>query len=121
MAKSTYEGHIPLTRAKSKKSFRLGYDLRTQLELKTMLWPAIILIAIFDFVPMYGLLMAFKAYDPLTGAKGIFTSQWNQFENFHVYFPEFRVLAHGEKYARNQSLWVTDRDPGNPDVRSVDE
>ena len=89
MAKSTYEGHIPLTRAKSKKSFRLGYDLRTQLELKTMLWPAIILIAIFDFVPMYGLLMAFKAYDPLTGAKGIFTSQWNQFENFLGIFRNF--------------------------------
>jgi putative aldouronate transport system permease protein len=89
MAKSAYEGHIPLARAKSKKSFRLGHDLRTQLELKTMLWPAIILIVIFDFVPMYGLLMAFKAYDPFTGIKGIFTSQWNNFENFMFIFRHF--------------------------------
>ena len=89
MAKSANEGHIPLARAKSKKSFRLGYDLRTQLELKTMLWPAIILLAIFDFVPMYGLLMAFKAYDPITGVKGIFTSQWNNFENFMSVFRNF--------------------------------
>ena len=54
-----------------------------------MLWPAIILIAIFDFIPMYGLLMAFKAYDPITGVKGIFTSQWNNFENFMMIFRNF--------------------------------
>ncbi|MDF2648293.1 MAG: protein lplB [Paenibacillus sp.] len=90
MARSAYEGHIPEARAnKSKKSFRLGYDFRTQFELKTMLWPAIIIIIIFDFVPMYGLLMAFKAYDPITGAKGIFTSQWNNFENFMTIFHHF--------------------------------
>ena len=87
MAKAPYEGDIPLANIKRKKSFRLGHDLRTQLELKTMLWPAIIIIAIFDFIPMYGLLMAFKAYDPITGVKGIFTSQWNNFENFMSDFP----------------------------------
>ena len=120
MAKSTYEGHIPLTRAKSKKSFRLGYDLRTQLELKTMLWPAIILIAIFDFVPMYGLLMAFKAYDPLTVAKAFLRVNGTSSRTFMGIFRNFEFWPM-VKYARNQSLWVTDRDPGNPDVRSVDE
>jgi putative aldouronate transport system permease protein len=90
MAKSVDEVHIPSERTKkSRKSFRLGHDLRTQLELKTMLWPAVILITIFDFVPMYGLLMAFKAYDPITGIKGIFTSQWNNFENFLGVFYHF--------------------------------
>jgi putative aldouronate transport system permease protein len=89
MAKNANEGHIPSATAKSKKPFRLGYDLRTQLELKTMLWPAVILLAIFDFTPMYGLLMAFKAYDPISGVKGIFTSQWNNFENFMSVFRNF--------------------------------
>ncbi|MDQ0901147.1 sugar ABC transporter permease [Paenibacillus sp. V4I7] len=94
MARSAYKGHIPEARAnKSKKSFRLGYDFRTQFELKTMLWPAIIIIFIFDFVPMYGLLMAFKAYDPITGIKGIFTSQWNNFENFMTFFHHFEFWA----------------------------
>ena len=54
-----------------------------------MLWPAIIMIVIFDFIPMSGLLMAFKAYDPITGFKGIFTSQWNNFENFMMIFRHF--------------------------------
>ncbi|MFC5467955.1 ABC transporter permease [Cohnella suwonensis] len=71
------------------KSYKLGHDFRTQFELKTMLWPAVLLIAIFDFAPMYGLLMAFKAYDPLSGVKGIFTSQWNDFENFKTIFNHF--------------------------------
>lgn len=94
MARSAYEGHIPEAKAnKSKKSFRLGYDFRTQLELKTMLWPAIILIIVFDFFPMYGLLMAFKAYDPISGIKGIFTSQWNNFDNFMTIFHHFQFWS----------------------------
>lgn len=91
MANTAYEEHIPSvrTKSKSKKAYRLGYDFRTQLELKAMLWPAVILVIIFDFVPMYGLLMAFKSYDPITGIKGIFTSQWNNFENFTYIFHHF--------------------------------
>ncbi|WP_233531385.1 ABC transporter permease [Paenibacillus alkalitolerans] len=89
MAQSAYEGGIPSAKTKNKKSYKLGHDFRTQFELKTMLWPAIILVTIFDFVPMYGLLMAFKAYDPITGIKGIFTSQWNNFENFMTIFRHF--------------------------------
>ncbi len=89
MAKGAIEGGIPTANIKRKKSFRLGHDLRTQLELMTMLWPAIIMIVIFDFIPMSGLLMAFKAYDPITGFKGIFTSQWNNFENFMTIFRHF--------------------------------
>ncbi len=89
MAKGATQGGIPTANIKRKKSFRLGHDFRTQLELKTMLWPAIIMIVIFDFIPMYGLLMAFKAYDPISGFKGIFTSQWNNFENFMTIFRHF--------------------------------
>ncbi|MBW4080003.1 sugar ABC transporter permease [Paenibacillus sp. S150] len=76
-------------RVKRKKPFKLGHDIRTQTELAVMLWPAVILIFIFSFVPMYGLLMAFKAYDPITGVKGIFTSQWNHFDNFKFVFRHF--------------------------------
>ncbi|MBW5445282.1 ABC transporter permease subunit [Cohnella sp. CFH 77786] len=72
------------------KPYKLGHDFRTQLELKIMLWPAIMIIFIFNFVPLYGLLLAFKHYDPLTGVKGIFTSPWNHFENFRLVFDNFQ-------------------------------
>ena len=75
---------------KKRKAHVLGHDLRTQLELKIMLWPSVLLIAIFQFSPLFGLLMAFKRYDPFTGVKGIFTSSWSGFENFAIIFDNFQ-------------------------------
>ncbi|QKS48771.1 sugar ABC transporter permease (plasmid) [Paenibacillus cellulosilyticus] len=72
------------------KSFKLGYDFRTQLELKTMLLPAVLFIFLFDFTPLFGLIMAFKNYDPVMGVKGIFTSDWNNFTHFKRVFENFQ-------------------------------
>lgn len=79
-----------LDRVKKRKAHVLGHDLRTQLELKVMLWPAVLLIIVFNFFPLFGLIMAFKKYDPFSGIKGIFTSQWNNFENFTIVFESFQ-------------------------------
>ncbi|MBD2871043.1 ABC transporter permease [Paenibacillus arenilitoris] len=73
-----------------RKGYSLGYDFRTQLELNIMIWPAIILICVFSFFPFFGLLMAFKSYDPITGIKGIFTSPWNHFQHFTLIFDNFQ-------------------------------
>lgn len=81
---------VGLDGVKKRKAHVLGHDLRTQLELKLMLWPGVLFIAIFNFFPLFGLLMAFKKYDPLTGLKGIFTSEWNNFENFTMIFDNFQ-------------------------------
>jgi putative aldouronate transport system permease protein len=76
--------------AQRKKSYRFGYDFRTQFELKLMLWPAVFLIFLFDFTPLFGLLMAFKSYEPILGVKGIFTSDWNHFQHFSRLFQNFQ-------------------------------
>lgn len=81
---------VGLDGVKKRKAHVLGHDLRTQLELKLMLWPGVLFIAIFNFFPLFGLLMAFKEYDPFTGLKGIFTSEWNNFENFTMIFDNFQ-------------------------------
>jgi putative aldouronate transport system permease protein len=72
-----------------KKNYKLGHNFKTQLELRIMLWPSIFLIFIFIFIPLFGLIMAFKDYDPISGIKGIFTSRWNNFENFTLIFRNF--------------------------------
>lgn len=72
------------------KGYRLGYDTRTQFELLVMLWPAVILIFLFSFVPLFGLTMAFKNYDPVMGLRGIFTSDWNNFQHFTRVFDNFQ-------------------------------
>ena len=89
MLAGTGEQNAVLARTRTKNGFKLGYDFRTQLELKIMLWPSVLLIFVFNFVPLFGLVMAFKEYDPISGVAGIFTSPWNNFANFKVIFQNF--------------------------------
>ncbi len=52
--------------------------------------PIVIYYLIFSYVPMYGIVLAFKEFDY---SKGILGSPWNQFENFRLVFgnPEFSI------------------------------
>ncbi|MGO4106558.1 ABC transporter permease [Paenibacillus sp. YAF4_2] len=75
---------------KKQKGFALQSDLRTQTELAIMIGPGVISIILFSFLPLFGLLMAFKHYDPISGVKGIFTSPWNHFDNFKLIFDNFQ-------------------------------
>ncbi len=45
--------------------------------------PAVLIVFAFKYLPMGGLVMAFKDYKPLMG---IFASPWNGFENFMFFF-----------------------------------
>ncbi|WFR56829.1 ABC transporter permease subunit [Anaerocolumna sp. AGMB13025] len=48
-----------------------------------MILPAVIYTLIFSYIPMAGIVMAFKKY---TYAGGIFNSPWNGFKNFEFFF-----------------------------------
>ncbi|WP_139070115.1 ABC transporter permease [Bacillus sp. FJAT-27225] len=53
-----------------------------------MVWPGIILVFIFAYIPMYGVLMAFQDYNIF---KGMLNSEWVGFKHFVMFFesPEF--------------------------------
>ena len=77
-----------------KRSF--GFTAKLKLKksgfLIAMIIPAIVFYAIFCYVPMYGILMAFQKYYPKLG---IFGSKWIGFENFKIIFEDpgfWRVL-----------------------------
>ena len=77
-----------------KRSFGFTAKLRFKKSgfLIAMIIPAIIFYAIFCYVPMYGILMAFQKYYPKLG---IFGSKWIGFENFRIIFEDpgfWRVL-----------------------------
>lgn len=57
-----------------------------------MLIPAIVLTFVFCYIPLYGILITFKDYDPLLGVWG---SEWIGFEHFEVLFadPYFSQLV----------------------------
>jgi len=52
-------------------------------QLYVMIAPAVILILIFAYIPMFGLQIAFRDYNPI---QGIWGSPWVGFENFRWFF-----------------------------------
>lgn len=69
---------------KKKKSFFKQY--LEQLDAQSMLWPGLLCMIIFSYIPMYGIIIAFKRYSIYTpGIEGIFSAPWIGLK----YFQEF--------------------------------
>lgn len=60
-----------------------GHELKKNRALFTMLIPALVVIIIFAYLPMSGLVLAFKNY---RYDQGVFGSAWNGLENFRYLF-----------------------------------
>lgn len=71
---------------KQKKNYRLGYDIASQLQMHGMMLPGAVLIVLFNIIPLFGLILAFKNYKVTDGILGIFTSPWYGFQNFKIIF-----------------------------------
>lgn len=65
------------------KKKKKDYALRGNLELLMLTLPGIIMLLIFHYLPMFGIPIAFKDYNPNLG---IYKSPWNGFENFEYFF-----------------------------------
>lgn len=66
---------------------RLGWRIRLRRDrsLLIMVVPAIVLLVVFNYAPMFGLLTAFQYYDPLVG---VWNSEWAGFDQFHQLFAD---------------------------------
>jgi len=53
-------------------------------------FPGIFFIILFSYLPMFGILIAFKEYNPV---KGIWGSKWNGFKNFEFFFKSNAALT----------------------------
>lgn len=71
---------------KKNKNYRLGYDKGTQMQLHLMMLPGTLLILLFNIIPLFGLILAFKFYKVTDGIAGIFTSPFYGFQNFKIIF-----------------------------------
>lgn len=78
--------NVPLTRSKSK--FRRFIE---QWEVQSMIWPGIIFILIFSYIPMWGVLLAFKEYDIFQGP---LKSPWVGLRQFELFFksPDLAIV-----------------------------
>lgn len=73
---------------KSNKSRRF-VRWRKSAPLFILLAPAVIILAVFAYAPMYGLLIAFKDYSP---ALGVFGSPWVGLKNFDTFFHSYQFV-----------------------------
>ncbi|WP_438348528.1 ABC transporter permease [Paenibacillus sp. FA6] len=62
--------------------YKFKERLQSQWQLQAMIWPSIILMIVFSFVPMLGLIIAFQDYSPLSGFIG---SGFLGLENFKAF------------------------------------
>ena len=76
---------------KTEKQVTLWERIKKQKLLLLMTVPGLVLTFIFKYIPMYGVLIAFKDYNPL---KGILGSEWVGFEEFTKFLssPNFGIL-----------------------------
>lgn len=58
-------------------------DVKHNRTLLLMIAPAVLFFFVFSYLPMAGIVLAFKEYD---FSKGIFGSPWNGFKNFEFFF-----------------------------------
>ncbi|MFY9176789.1 MAG: ABC transporter permease subunit [Caldicoprobacterales bacterium] len=54
-----------------------------------LLIPGLLYLIIFHYIPMFGIIISFKDYQPFMGVKGIFTSQWVGFKHFQKFFNSY--------------------------------
>ena len=57
--------------------------IRESISMGILAIPGIIFLLIFNYLPMFGIVIAFKNFKPL---KGIMGSEWNGFDNFKYFF-----------------------------------
>lgn len=55
-----------------------------------LLLPAVVLLFMFTYIPMYGIQIAFKDFTPKMGIEG---SPWVWFEHFQTFFNSFQVKS----------------------------
>ena len=69
------------------KLYRAGRGIRRNWGLYLLLLPAVVLLFCFNYLPMYGVQIAFKEFSPSQGIQG---SPWVGLENFQKFFNSFQ-------------------------------
>ena len=87
---------------KQKNNF-LG-KLKRYRVLLLMLLPAVLYVILFNYIPMAGIVLAFKKYNYVDG---IFGSPWNGVDNFRFFFKSGQAW----KVTRNTFLLITYKRP----------
>jgi putative aldouronate transport system permease protein len=67
----------------------LRYRLKEQITLQSMIWPALLVLIVFAYFPMYGIIVAFKDYKFTTG---ILASPWVGLKHFAAFLSDPKLF-----------------------------
>lgn len=89
MAQATTEQKMRLE-PQPKRQKNIFTRILNQWDIQLMVWPGLVLIFVFAYLPMYGILTAFMDYSIFTGGN-IWANPWVGFKHFEMFFdsPEF--------------------------------
>ncbi|MCM3746420.1 ABC transporter permease subunit [Paenibacillus pasadenensis] len=82
------------------KPFKISYRFKAQFELQSMVWPGLLFVFIFAYLPMYGVMIAFQQFD-------FFTLIENANANIFKIFAssEFVGLQNFKEFIHDDSFW----------------
>lgn len=79
------KGKVIGNKTKAEENRIINGKLKQQLELQSMIIPGLLLIIIFAYIPLCGIVVAFKDYNLYTG---IINSPWVGFKHFQAFFSD---------------------------------
>ncbi len=67
----------------------LSAQFKKQLPFHVFVWLGLLFLFVFNYLPMFGILMAFKEYKITSGISGIFTSDWAGLTYFKEFYHDY--------------------------------
>lgn len=64
-----------------------------QKQIQTFVWAGLLFLFVFNFVPMFGIIMAFENYSIADGVKGLFTSEWVGLKYFREFVNDYNFFS----------------------------
>ncbi len=86
------------------KAKKLWKRLKKEKTVQLYVLLGMVFLFVFKYIPMFGIIIAFKDYQLKTGIAGFFTSPWNHFKHFKEFFGFYR-FAEILKNTLVISLW----------------
>jgi ABC-type polysaccharide transport system, permease component len=85
--------YAPLPAGQPRRKPNIFVRIIRQWDIQLMVWPGILLVFVFAYLPMYGVLTAFMDYKINTGSN-IWANTWVGFKHFEAFFnaPEFYTV-----------------------------
>ncbi len=87
-------------RARTATGRGLRYYLYRNIFLYLLIAPGVLYYILFKYLPMFGIMIAFRDYHPFLGLRGIFTAPWVGLEHFRRFF----LSAYSFELIRNTFL-----------------